>query len=664
VPVFRQWLPRPGTVQNPGAAAADECGQLYFIDNNTRRLFRYNSHMQHLEQLPCIDMGESSNRETPKRIIKTPLTLWAIYPQHKTIKGFSTENYQVKYLIEFPLDNEEIIDFGAGSAGELYVLVRAGNRAFKILTYDSHARPVERHFQTACLKDPAALAVRVTRKEDIIYIIDNQSNGFFTFAKDGECSGPLGDFSSIHFKPTLITIGENGRIFAAGSPKGEIRQFDPDGSHIGKIVIPGFDGDILSLTAVSETLYVGTSQGIAVFSSRETVTNEEGFYYSPVLDSGILECRWHRLTLDAHLPPRTVLEVFYYASDDAYKTNTIRDCLSDTQKSVQQKFQCIESQTVSWKGPQKNPHDMLFRGAAGRYLWLKIRLTSFDDSARPAVSRMQVYYPRQSYLRYLPAVYQEDPVAGEFLERFLSIFETPFHHLEEDITQIARYFDPGTVPTDFLQWLGIWLNLALEEEWAEDKKRLLIAGAYEIYKRKGTPEALKRIIEIYTGEPPIIQEHAERFTPLVLNRGFRLGVNSVLQQTPVRGFRLGDDSILGRAVLRDEALSPEDPFLRGAFRFTVIFNLPDSRYNRIRHGVKRILDEEKPAYTTYTMRNTGKPYIGLGAYVGINFTVSGYRPPGLDADAVLGTGLVVFDSGEDGGKVGRRSSLDMDLKLI
>ncbi|MBE9592207.1 MAG: phage tail protein I, partial [Proteobacteria bacterium] len=157
-------------------------------------------------------------------------------------------------------------------------------------------------------------------------------------------------------------------------------------------------------------------------------------------------------------------------------------------------------------------------------------------------------YPRSSYLRYLPAVYQEHLGSKEFLERFLSIFETVFYDLETEISQVFKHFDADTVPQEFLAWLASWLNLALEEEWPEEKKREFIQQASLLYKRKGTPDGIRKFIEIYTGKTPIILEHLRMVKPMILSgKGiFRLGINSILIQTPVRGFRLGDDSILGR----------------------------------------------------------------------------------------------------------------------
>jgi phage tail-like protein len=671
-PLFNRWVQalKIKGITNPGAVTVGPCGQVYFVDKDTCRIYRYDTETRVLEQLPCIivcDPGDTG----PVRIRIDRMTIWVLDIPRKSLKAYSRENFQVKYIID---NLDEPVDFGMDTNGNQYILDKSSTGGIKILTYDIHGRFMERHFDTSCLKDPAALAVG---KGDMIYVIDlhEQCNGFFTFNEAGECSGPIDDFTSIKienpkgldtgFKPTMMAIDPQGNLFAADPGSGLIHRFDADGSHIGKVTIPGFIGTIHGLAVdFIGNLFVSTNQGIAFFSGQQRYTKEKGIYYTKTLDSGMHECRWHRLLLNRDLPPRTVLEVYYYASDDENLKNDIQDNLADKKKSAQQKAEFIDGKIYRWEGPVRNPEDMLFREAAGRYLWLRVELSTYDETVRPTVFRMQVYYPRQSYLRYLPAVYQEDPVSGEFLERFLSLFETQFYGLETEITQIAKYFDPGSAPGNFLTWLGTWLNLALEEEWEESTKRRLIKEAVVIYKQKGTPRALKRFIEIYTGETPVIQEHAAAVKPMVLGGTVRLGVNTIVLQTPVRGFRLGDDSILGRTALREEAMSPEDPFLVMAHRFTVILHLPDHEYKRWEKGLKRILDEEKPAHTEYTLYNIEESRVGIGAYVGINTGVSDYRPMKLGIDSTLGTGLVVYNTGETVGRLDRYSRIGRDLKLI
>ena len=129
---------------------------------------------------------------------------------------------------------------------------------------------------------------------------------------------------------------------------------------------------------------------------------------------------------------------------------------------------------------------------------------------------MRVYYPRLSYLRYLPAVYQEDPVSREFLQRFLSIFETVFSGLEATIEKIPEVFDPAHTPKEFLDWLAQWLDLGIEEEWTPEVKSKLISKAASLYQKKGRPDGLIEFIEIVTEKRPLIHESFETQPPLIL----------------------------------------------------------------------------------------------------------------------------------------------------
>ncbi len=658
MPVFNRVILEINETLNPGSLAVDECRQIYFIERDTCRLYRYDPIIQRLEQIASIggcgsDPGEFQGSA---RIIIDKFTLWILDTGNHRVQAFSRENYQIKYIID---NLEEPVDIGLDREGDIYIL-DAGSK--KIFHYENNGLRTEEGFGKDHLREPAGLAIG---KDNIIYVIDNRYSGFLRFKTTGEYLGVAGDFKKVSedFQPSYITIDRNGNIFTASKDSGDIHQFDPDGSHVGTIAIPDFTGTIYGLAVDSKgNLYVSSSKGIAFLSIQQTLTKEKGVYYSKTLDSGIKDCQWHRLALKADMPPRTILEVYFYSSDDSELKESIDDALSDPMKSTQEKADFIDNK-IPWIGREENPKDMLFRGKTGRYLWLKLALSTFDAKVRPTVIQMRVFYPRTSYLRYLPAIYQEDLVSKEFLERFLSIFETVFYGIETEISHVFRYFDPNTVPQNFLTWLASWLNVALEEEWPEDKKREFIKEASTLYKIKGTPAGIRRLIEIYTGKTPLIIEHSRIGRPAVLGGSFRLSINSLLIQTPIRGFRLGDDSILGRVALRDKVQSPEEPFLLMAHRFTIVLDLSNEEFTLYEKGLKRILDEEKPAHTVYNLRIVKEMRAG-GTYVGINTRVGDYRPMQVGADSILGTGLIAFDSGEIGGKVERHSKVEVDTHLI
>ncbi|MCK4733632.1 MAG: hypothetical protein KAT65_14355, partial [Methanophagales archaeon] len=163
-----------------------------------------------------------------------------------------------------------------------------------------------------------------------------------------------------------------------------------------------------------------------------------GRYISKTLDSGIDGCRWHRIVLDADVPENSTITVSFYSSEE-------------------------EEAAKSWSGTNvfKNAKDALVQAPPGRYITVKIDFHREEGEESPVLRRMKIYYPRLSYLRYLPAVYQEKSESKEFLERFLAIFESTMYDREETISRIPRYFEPLAAPWDFVFLLASWLSLDL-----------------------------------------------------------------------------------------------------------------------------------------------------------------------------------------------------------
>lgn len=163
-----------------------------------------------------------------------------------------------------------------------------------------------------------------------------------------------------------------------------------------------------------------------------------------------------------------------------------------------------------------NPKDAFLEEAEGRYLWVRIELVGDADSS-PRVDAFRAYFPRQSYLRHLPAIYREDERSAAFLERFLSVFESVFVDIEEDIGAATRYLDANGVPPEDLSWLGDWLALETGETWPTPAKRELLRRAPDLFKKRGTREGLLEVVGIYldhvggeNGTPDGVMDRTER----------------------------------------------------------------------------------------------------------------------------------------------------------
>ena len=119
--------------------------------------------------------------------------------------------------------------------------------------------------------------------------------------------------------------------------------------------------------------------------------------------------------------------------------------------------------------------------------------------------------PVSTYLDFLPVIFQD----GDFLGRFLLIFQSIWEPLEQRQDHMPMYFDPRTCPEPFLQWLSDWLGVVVGPVSEEGRLRMLLGEAVELYRWRGTRYGLTRMIEISTGITPLIGETPE--DPAVLH---------------------------------------------------------------------------------------------------------------------------------------------------
>jgi phage tail-like protein len=230
------------------------------------------------------------------------------------------------------------------------------------------------------------------------------------------------------------------------------------------------DGVVAGVTFIRE----------AFRTRRNPLTGRYDAQLSARLDSGVPGVEWHRTRLRRTIEGRTTqVRVAYHATDDADPTLDVR--------------------SARWREIDvPGAADALLDDAVGRYLFVRLTLLG-DEFASPLVESFRAYFPRQSYLRYLPGIYREDEASRAFVERYLSLFESAFVDLEEEIEHLTRYLDAAGVPTSHLSWLEGWLALETDETWPEPARRALVARAAELYRKRGTREGLLELLGLYLG---------------------------------------------------------------------------------------------------------------------------------------------------------------------
>lgn len=86
-----------------------------------------------------------------------------------------------------------------------------------------------------------------------------------------------------------------------------------------------------------------------------------------------------------------------------------------------------------------------------------------------------------------------------FADRFCAALDTVLAPVFVTLDSVEAYVDPALTPRDFVAWLGGWVAITSELAWPEDAWRQAIAEAWWLYERRGTADALRRLVELYTG---------------------------------------------------------------------------------------------------------------------------------------------------------------------
>lgn len=329
------------------------------------------------------------------------------------------------------------------------------------------------------------------------------------------------------------------------------------------------DFKILKDTGKKLVLLIGENGPFESSDPKKTDEIRKGIYYSKAVDSGIEKNQWYRFILEGSFPRGTNIEFDYYISDDP-----------DYEKALKtHKSKCEQGQLDGWEkglpgssaiqGEEKR--DALFRTEKkGRYLWFRITLVG-TDKLSPVISSGMLFFPKISYLEYLPSVYREDFANSDFLDRFLAIFESLFFEIDFTIDHLSRWLDAAGSPPEFLEWLGSWTGAdqgraegLYRKEVPEAKQREYISQAVSMYRNRGTKKGLENLIFFYTGKKPIIID----IIPFCTKGNKENGEEH-------RSFRKNNFSFF---VLFKEGLEEDE-----------------------RELIRNIIEEEKPAHTTYKL---------------------------------------------------------------
>ena len=406
-----------------------------------------------------------------------------------------------------------------------------------------------------------------------------------------------------------------------------------------------------------------------------------------IIDSGNAQGVWHRMFIEAVIPPRCGAIVWLTASDSradlfdlafpwyphilgAADISSIPTAmLPGTPTAVWQSIptEVAFASTLLKEAPIENTQGLFMvlvqrankavRNLAGRYLGVRIQLNG-DGSNSPQIAALRIYGPRFSYIqKYLPAIYHEGKFGPDadatgpstrrdFFERFTDIFESQFTRIEDRVANAYLLMRPESTPDDSLPWLGNWIGIE-PDSYPPNRRRARLRATPSLYKWRGTTKAVTQALDVATGG-------ACSRGAIIVIEDFRLrhifatilGADLSITNDPLLpGYSAASNSIVGDTLFLGDpgmqaelqALYANDLGIAGsaqsvqsfydklAFRMTVFIHdqVEDVNLNL----VQRIVDAEKPAHVQAFVRVASQSFmIGLASLVGVNTYLGPDRP--------------------------------------
>jgi len=495
--------------------------------------------------------------------------------------------------------------------------------------------------------EPSGIAVA---RDGRIFVLDRQKDFVLILDTAGRLLGIVRVRADVPdaFKPAAMAVDADGRLLLAGA--GGIHRYlvDDRPAYDGKTAewigacggMTSDDRGRLFATAPPGVSEVGGSPGF------ET----SGLYTSRAFDSGIDDCTWDRIDVlfDGGVPATTTA---------TFATFTSNDLLSDSDIAALDDEQ--------WKTANANATDFLVLSPPGRYLWLRIRFSG-DGVNTPRLERVKVYYPRSSYLQYLPAVYQSDAVSRGLLDRFLRIFESIFESFESTIDGFADFLDPDGTPSSFIEWLAGWIAMAFDGSMDESVRRNLLRHAPELYRLRGTPAGMQRFLVLAFGINARILEHFRLRKWAFLGTNAALGTRTELWGRAITPrLQLDVFSRIGEAALISTGDPLHDPFAVHAHKFSVFVPAPVLRSPQTVASVRTLIDREKPAHTQFDLVPVEPRFrLGVQSTLGLDSVIGTYPRLVLGQTANLGLDTLLGGAPESRTPppmvVGRRSRVGVN----
>lgn len=430
------------------------------------------------------------------------------------------------------------------------------------------------------------------------------------------------------------------------------------------LVARGYDGGGIVRTPDGRIGYWG-DKGFRSAAVARVRYAQRGRVVTWRLDAGDYQAAWGRIFLDACIPAGTAVRVATLTTDESFDEPALertppgnlttvvvrRPDLSPPMPPVSlfpvepewHPLHRRESgRELAWVQPEPGDAFVTYEAPVmagpGRYLWVALELTG-NSRVSPRIRSLRAEVPGHDLLRRLPKTFSRQEPDAAFLRRYLALFDGLLNELEARAAFREVLLDPYATPDDMLPWLAGLLGMALDERWPVERRRDLISWTAWLFRFRGTVMGLRKFLELYLGEAPIILEQYR----LRGMGGAVLGGSGAAFSSAVLGggFRVGG-AIGEPGSMPLDGTTLEDAFALHAHRFTVLVRSTLTEEQEA--VVNDILELHRPAHTLVTVCTVGAGMrVGRGLHLEISSTVGrtgGFSTLQLGA-AALGRGAIL-----------------------
>lgn len=644
LPLFDGSLPAGldalAAVQPAGGVAIDADGSIYFSDPVTSTVSEIEGCFGIVEAVPCLG-GQGAgvtqfDAPAGLAIARRRHALYVADAGNHRVQIFDLASMALAEVLE---GFDRPVSLSLDEAGQLYV-ADTGTQRVDLITVSGDRLGAFGDMVKASghADDPCAVASDDGR----VYVLDRLTHEIAVFSPHAMIEVvATGIDQAVAFAVVggTLCVGDPSRRRIAVWSREQCGAWRHNGD------VAGYEGPVGAIAPdLGGGLLVSPGGGVAPLHLVLDASHAaEGWLWSDAITFDTLAHAWNRLHASVDLPAGTHVQFFI---------------ATGTPGTPPPAPAADGSFALPWRAVGIDVSDFfidLEDGAKTQALWLGARFGN-DLHSTPALSQARVDFDQSSYLPDLPAIYREPSTAGNFLLRYVSLFESFFDELETKTGNLPALLNPASAPTDALPWLATFLALPLPQVQDEATQRASIAGAFVRDARRGTVAGLRDALRIEAGVRALIDEPLQALgwwampSPSTSCRPGEagtwadggdsiLGFNTVLPSSEPQGAVLGTTATLDRSQLITQDDFGAPLFEGAAYRFLVRLYPGDLHCTGKLDEVRAIVEREKPAHTLYDLCVIESGLrVGYQASLGIDTLLGG----GPAEPARLGEGALVL----------------------